>query len=391
MKTKILFLLTFLILICCKEKELTPLVLANQIVNKYENQKSLSYEIDYKIKYFSEIGDTTKVSAKIDLIRQSNDSIFGGYVWIKSDSIERYYNTQNTYFIDHRNQSITKYQKEDYFVITGNTLGEAMNVYFLKPERLVYGASDTTINIIIKDENLNGNKHWKLAYQYEDDGVIKNTRKNIWIRKENMFISKVNFSSDLQGENQYNQWDLSGISYNNVSVDDLELRFDAIRQKYDLEDYKQRTKEELSLLANGTKMPELKGIQYFDRAKVSLSDYQGKLVLLDFWYMDCFPCIKSIPHLNELYNKYKEKGLVVVGANPYDGKEQNLKRMPNFLSNNTIDYPIMFIDEKNSKEFKIQVYPSFYLVDKQGKVIHSEMGFSEERTNIIDSLIQINL
>ena len=365
--------------------------LANQILKKYEGYQSLSYDIEYKIKYFSQVDDTTKVSAKIDLIRQKSDTIFGGYVWIKADSIERYYDTKNTYLINHKNDTITRYPQNKPYVITGNTIGEAVKMYFLKPERLIKGASDSTIKITIVDDKIDDYETWKLEYEFEDDEYSTNTWKNIWIQKQSGFIPKMNFSSDMQGESQYNQWDLSEIKYDRFSISDFEKRFDEIKKNYPIVDYKERSKEEEILLSNGTSIPELTGTRYSDNAKISLDDYKGKIVLLDFWYIDCFPCIKAIPHLNEIHGKYYDKGLVVIGANPFNNNEKDLKRLPNFLSNNPIDYSVMFIDKIKPKDFKVYAYPSFYLIDRKGKIVHSEVGLSEEATSKIDSLIQVNL
>ena len=391
MKSNILIPLILLFFISCKEKKVRPMELANQILKKYEGHQSLSYDIDYKIKYFSQVDDTTKVSVKIDLIRQKSDTIFGGYVWIKADSIDRYYDTKNTYLINHKNDTITRYPQDKPFVITGNTIGDAVRMYFLKPERLINGASDSTIQITIVDDKIDDLATWKLEYKFEDDEYSTNTWKNIWIDKQNGFILKMNFSSDMQGENQYNQWDLSEIKYDELSISDLEKRFYEIKKNYTIIDYKERSKEEESLLSNGTLIPKLKGTQYINKTEISLDDYKGKMILLDFWYMDCFPCIKAIPHLNDISTKYKDKGLVVIGANPFDNNEKNLKRIPNFLSKNPIDYPVMFIDKAKPKDFKIYAYPSFYLIGKNGEILHSEVGFSENATNKIDSLIQINM
>lgn len=391
MKFKIVILLMNLTLFSCKDNDIGPMDLANHIIEKNENQKSFSYDVDYRIKFFNQEQDTTKIFAKIDLIRQENDTIFGGYVWIKSDSIERYYDTNNTYFINHREKSIERYPKEDPGVITTNVVGSTIETYFLKPDRLINAVADTSINITLLDKELNGKKHWQLSYKYEDDERYYNTWKNIWFDKEKYFVSKMNFSSNFQETNQYNQWDLANIKYNNVSIDDLKKRFDRIKRNYVLEDYKERSSEELALLSNGQKIPGISGTRYSDRSPISLNDYRGKVVLIDFWYMDCPPCIKAIPHLNDIQNKYKEQGLVVVGINPYNDNEKDLKRMPKFLSYNSIDYPIMFVDKNKTDEFKINVYPSFYLIDKQGNILHSEIGFNEEATNKLDSLIQVNL
>lgn len=390
-KAQILFLMLFLITFGCSEKEVAPIDLANSIVETYNNHSSLSYNIDYRIKYFSSVKDTNKVSARIDLIRVPEDSIFGGYVWIKSDSTERYYDTNFLYFIDHRDQSITRYPKDKPYIITGNTIGEAINVYFFNPNRLVNGATDTTNAINLVEKKIDDNQVWKLSFKFVDDEYIENSWKNIWIDKEDYSIPKINYSADMQGENQYNQWDLSNIEFDKVTAEILENRFAEIRENYTMEDYKERPKEDTNPLANGTSTPSLNGKLYPDGKLVSLEDYKGKVILIDFWYMDCFPCIKAIPHLNEMYNKYSDQGFEVIGINPYNNNEDDLKRLPNFLSKNTIDYSIMFIDREDSKKFKVYAYPTFYLIDRKGKLIHSAVGFGEEMTNSIDSLIQVNL
>lgn len=391
MKSIIPLLLTVLIITSCTDEKVKPLDLANQIVKKYESKKSLSYDINYKIKYINQIDDTTKVSAKIDLIRQNSDTVFGGYIWIKEDSMERYYDTRNIYLINHKNQSITKYPKEKPFAITGNTIGDVIRTYYFKSNKLIDEATDSTINITLTDDKLNGIETWKLAYKFDDDKYLTNGWKNVWIEKESNFIPKMKFSVDMQNQNQNNHWELSDMKYDNVTINDLEKRFEGLKQNYFLKDFEEVIDRGRSLLPNGHKIPELTGTRHSDGTEISLSDYNGKLIVLDFWYMDCFPCIKAIPHLNDLLRKYKDQGLVVIGANPTDNNKKNLKRMPNFLEHNSIDYPIMFIEKENTKDFKVFAYPSFYLIDKQGKIIYSETGFGENAMGKIDSLIQINL
>src|SRR5436190_1317967 len=55
---------------------------------------------------------------------------------------------------------------------------------------------------------------------------------------------------------------------------------------------------------------------------IDLNALKGKVVLIDFWATWCGPCVAAIPHVEELYEKYKDKGLVVIGHT--DGSSQNL-------------------------------------------------------------------
>jgi thiol-disulfide isomerase/thioredoxin len=390
-----IILITTVIAVCfstsCSTDPPTADQLSADLVAAYELRTSLSYDIDYGIKFFSDTKDTTKATVSVDLIRVAGDTVFGGYVWIKEDSIDRYYNTEHLYFINHTNRSVTRYPADISYPITGNFVGEVIKVYFLKPERLVEGAQDSLITKTITAETLDGRKAWKWYYEFPEDEYTENTWKSIWIDQKDFGVRKMLYSADMQGENQYNRWLLSKVTFDAISPDELEKRFETSTEGYVVEDYEPPGTEDYDLLADGTVIPELSGKLYGTEEATKLAELQGKLTLVDFWYMDCFPCIKAIPHLNELYDRYQEQGLAVIGVNPFDDNEEDLARMPNFIEKNTLGYPILLTEREAVTPFLVQVYPSFYLLDNQGKVIHSELGFSEEMVPVLDSLIRANL
>lgn len=379
-----IFLIANLVLIGCKEKTVTPIELANQFVEEYEQYTSASYDIDYQIKYFNQIEDTTKIKAKVDLIRETNDSVFGGYIWITADSVSTYYNTEALYSINHTINKIIKYPKKKTSPLTGTILSDTYNTYFLKPTRLISGIQDPATITTLTEETLSKRNVWKVNYKINGVEDVTNIRKNIWIDKEKLTPTKINYFADSQGESQYNQWDLRNLSFNTVSIEDLENRLSSFIEKYKMEVYQEKDKNQVGSLSNGKPLPNLEGLIYSDLSSVNLHDYLDKLTLYDVWYIDCSPCIKAIPHLNELYNKYADMGLKVVGVNPFNNNEKDLKRFPNFLNHNKIDYPIVFVDREASNDLKVQAYPTFYLVDNKGNILHSEIGFNQEKAEVLD-------
>lgn len=379
-----LLLIVNLILTGCKEQVVTPVELANQFIKEYKQYSSVSYDIDYQIKYFNQIEDTTKVTAQVDLIRETNDSIFGGYIWITADSVSTYYNTEALYSINHVVKKIIKYPKEKTSPLTGSILSDLYNTYFLKPTRLKRGIQDPVTIATLTEETLAKRNVWKVNYKINDVQNVANIRKNIWIDKEKLIPTKINYSADSQGESQYNQWNLKNVSFNTTSIEVLEKRLSSAKEKYELEEYQEKEENQVGSLPNGKPLPNLPGILYSSLNNVKLHDYLDKLTLYDVWYMDCPPCIKAIPHLNELYNKYAEMGLKVVGINPFNNNKKDLKRFPNFLNHNKIDYHIVFVDREASNDLKVQAYPTFYLVDNKGNILHSEIGFNQEKAEVLD-------
>ncbi len=381
--------ITILLAMSCAEKQMTPLQLANKVLQEYEQKTSLSYDINYQIKFFSETTDTTKINANVDLIRVENDSLFGGYIWIDAaDSISRYYDTKALYIIEHKNAKITKYPKSKSFMLTSRVVNEAYRVYFLNPTRLIDGINDTTNIATLSEDNIGGNSVWKFSYDYGDKEDRNNSWKNIWIDKENSIVHKINFSADLKGENQYNQWDLYNLSFNSVTIEDLDSRLQNLIDKYDMTEDEESEEPELMTLPVGTELPNLDAVTYPDKSAVKLHNYRNKLTLYDFWFMDCPSCIKAIPQLNELHNKYKEMGLTIVGVNPINYNEKDLKRMPNFLEHVKIDYPIILMDRTESEELQVPIYPTYFLVDENSRIIHTHMGFDEASIDLME--IDIN-
>jgi cytochrome c biogenesis protein CcmG, thiol:disulfide interchange protein DsbE len=112
--------------------------------------------------------------------------------------------------------------------------------------------------------------------------------------------------------------------------------------------------------------------------KVSLSQYAGKVVILDFWATWCPPCRMSIPELVKLQEKYRDSGLVILGisVNSSDTKNSDLS---DFKERYKINYPILRADDKTTvkyfgnNEFSI---PTLFIINRDGMVIDMHSGYS---------------
>lgn len=91
----------------------------------------------------------------------------------------------------------------------------------------------------------------------------------------------------------------------------------------------------------------------------------GKPLIVEFWATWCPPCRKSIPHLNEVYKKYKDRGLEIIGVTDEDSST-----VSSFVKDVPIDYPVAFdANGKFAKPFGIRGIPHAMILDKTGKVV----------------------
>ena len=111
-----------------------------------------------------------------------------------------------------------------------------------------------------------------------------------------------------------------------------------------------------------------------DGKSINLSQLRGKVVLLDFWATWCAPCRLAIPHLNDLYKAYRERGLEIIGVSLDKGSPERVKR---FAVNMGIQYTIIMADDEVVKNYGISPIPTTYLIDRDGYISNKWVGFSQ--------------
>jgi len=104
-----------------------------------------------------------------------------------------------------------------------------------------------------------------------------------------------------------------------------------------------------------------------------LSEYKGKIIILDFWATWCPPCRKEIPDFVELQKEYGDKGLVILGIS----LDQNPKKaLPPFMKKYKINYPILLTDGKVDKAYGgVSGIPTTFIIDQKGAIYKQYVGF----------------
>jgi peroxiredoxin len=121
-------------------------------------------------------------------------------------------------------------------------------------------------------------------------------------------------------------------------------------------------------------------------AAVKLSDYKGKVVLLDFWATWCGGCNVEIPWFVEFEDKYKDKGFAVLGVSM---DEDGWTKVKPFMEKRKMNYRVMLGSEDVAKLFQVDTLPTTLLIDRQGRIAASKAGLvnKEIMENAINQLL----
>ena len=129
--------------------------------------------------------------------------------------------------------------------------------------------------------------------------------------------------------------------------------------------------------------PALSATNWLNSEPMDFADYEGKVVLVDFWATWCGPCKRAIPHTNELQAKYAEEGLVVLGVcHPRDANE-----MPSLVKEKGIKYAVCEdVDGNTGKAFRLDGYPDYYVIGRDGKVFAADV-----KNNNVEAVVKLAL
>ena len=103
-----------------------------------------------------------------------------------------------------------------------------------------------------------------------------------------------------------------------------------------------------------------------------LSEYQGEVVMLNFWATWCGPCRQEMPQLEKIYARYEDAGFTLLGIN-VDGEPERARRMAEEVG---VSFPVLFDDDKTvSKLYDIRAMPVTVLIDRDGQVREVHHGY----------------
>ena len=217
-------------------------------------------------------------------------------------------------------------------------------------------------------------------------GVDQNPNDKMFLLKGDIWFRLSNYQ--LAEESYLKAWNLGSKNAKDKILDCYKITHNNINnfEEYFLEKTKTNSNDLTKKDSQLELAPDFEA-NLLNGKKISSKEYKGKVIVLNFWFTGCGPCKQEIPDLNELVKKYKNKNVVFLACALDDDKEL-LKK---YLKQNPFSYDIVPDAHKIVEEYKVSVYPTHIIVNKDGNIITRIIGGGKDIKSSLSNIIDNNL
>ncbi len=114
-------------------------------------------------------------------------------------------------------------------------------------------------------------------------------------------------------------------------------------------------------------------------SQLDLTQYKGKVVVVDFWASWCVPCRRSFPWLNKMQEKYNAEGLVIVGVN----MDSDVAEADKFLQEFPAEFTIIYDSDRTlGKQYGVEAMPTSFVIDRNGEIVANHLRCSQKSVDV---------
>jgi len=117
--------------------------------------------------------------------------------------------------------------------------------------------------------------------------------------------------------------------------------------------------------------------------EIKLSDLRGKVVFINFWTTWCGFCTYEMPSIQEAYEKYKDKDVIILAVDVLAAEKIKMDEVNKFLDDKGYTFPVLYdVDGSTSVQYKVRGFPTTYIIDKEGNIADFVSGAMEKEVMI---------
>ena len=382
MKKIIFLIITILMLLGCNKSDNEIL---NKTITKLNSLKTIEYELVSKD--IMKDNDRNRIdSAYCYFDFSSKDTLIGAKYQFISDYGEQVFNGKQT-FNSIKDKELVLYENKPNKREAVSSIFMLSSIFELR-KTLPKLVIDSTTFITRKRDSVINNKE---CYQFN----ILMTEKYIGMGGELvkfdgnkvdsfnyfLFVSKkdylpIQFGTIYPINNGYRMSTFKNLKEITPKNDSI-WSYDRMPREYlriSFDDYfkgmRIKNKDKIGLNAPDWKLPMVQG------DSIQLSKIGKNLILLEFWFPHCKGCVQAVPDLNEIREKYNTRGLLMFGI---EFTKKSEKVLIEYIGKQKIEFPTLFMGKGVSKEYGVYAAPTFFLIDKKGKIVYTSVGLNKEQ------------
>ncbi len=353
----------------------------------YKNVKVIKYQFVYKGKDYDE-NDTTILLGSVIQQFIHHDSTLSINYNIKIDCGDKYVKNQ----IERINfiQQYNSFKRSSYSLgIRSVDESSALNEIFFGTISALVDSNELNYFIVEKDTIVDGIGCLKLIQRRQISNfngylscvflIEKSTNKLVFYKS---FLNLGNITN-------YEEMSISSMEFfDSISKDTFSIK--AFSSKYgtpvSIDSLIKIDDNKNVSIGIGTTLKSIVGKSNLNSFNIDTFNFGSQITILDLWYMSCPPCIKAIPYLNEIQNKFSKKGVKVLGINNKDsGKDTSI--INNFIRKKSIAYEIILVNSLNFKPIQTSFFPTLLILDKKGTIRYIKQGFYDDMNVQIENEI----
>lgn len=352
---------------------------------------NFSYTLNHYYKHYTK-SDTSISIVKVLQKRMEADAM-GAYHVMAVNSISssdpanylKRYDGRHIFISDYDQDEIkvVDVKQEGYGCIRGNSSYQFLLPHFF--ERGYFRKYNSIFaNLLIKkmtvkDTVINNTLCFGIDIAVKDTRDIKQNFITHYISKNDYLPIAYRSTSVFDGMNDYVYYEINYDAINAVLPTDtfaIEVN-NSFKQAY-----KETKDSSKSLIEKGSLAPDFIATDVIGN-QIQLSELKGSVVVLDFWYISCYPCLKAIPELNRLYAKFKERDVTMIGVNTMDSKDKVFA----FSKERNINYSSTYKSAEIASLFGIKAFPTTIVINKEGIVEWVEEGWDKGYEKKLEQLL----
>lgn len=349
------------------------------------------YDASFKMKFFDNADTTDFYSRHCRVLKKQEDTILKYHAILSNGGTDIGY-TGEQFFMTNKKENWLK--REPAAAVGRSFIRNNIGLNFVpnfiySPDPLNSWIKAAIDIIRLEDSRTAGKNCYVIKFIFKADEDITRSERYLYIDKQTFLPVRMQGYAEYKGiQQEYQELvikNLVGIRDKKATIQynftpGLEPEpFDAARKK-----------TELPLLKEGTPMPQFTG-RYTDNKPFQPGELTDKkLILLDFWYLACPPCLRAIPELANLQNEYAAKGLQILGLNSTDTSANKVAEINKFIPVLNMNYPVVLVSKETEQALQVTVWPTVYLVEN-GKIIYAGKGYDETEFKNLRSIIEQRL